>query len=183
MFVPYWIFVGMSPLLYMKDLGVSLTHFGYYQGILAFSFALGSVGYGLIIHKLDQKMMLKLANFIYITSFMLIVYLALVAHASPVTITAAMLIFVIGQIIPSTLIYPICLNYMPQAKGRVSGTVGAGSLILQSIGLQIAGFIYVGTFRNVGIIIAMFILLTAISLYFVLHNRAIMMFAKKGNAQ
>ena len=25
MFVPYWIFVGMSPLLYIKDLGVSLA--------------------------------------------------------------------------------------------------------------------------------------------------------------
>jgi DHA1 family bicyclomycin/chloramphenicol resistance-like MFS transporter len=30
--VPYWLFLGMSPILYMKDLGVSLSHYGYYQG-------------------------------------------------------------------------------------------------------------------------------------------------------
>ena len=40
-FVPYWIFVGMSPLLYIKDLGVTLSHFGYYQGVLALVFASG----------------------------------------------------------------------------------------------------------------------------------------------
>lgn len=51
MFVPYWIFVGISPLLYMKDLHVSLIQFGYYQGILALVFAVGSVLFGLIMHE------------------------------------------------------------------------------------------------------------------------------------
>ncbi|MGI4852154.1 MAG: MFS transporter [Janthinobacterium lividum] len=54
-FLPYWIFVGMSPLLYMKDLGVSLAHFGYYQGAMALVFALGSLLYGSVIDKYDQK--------------------------------------------------------------------------------------------------------------------------------
>lgn len=54
-FVPYWVFVGMSPLLYMEDLGVSLTHFGYYQGALAFIFAIGSLSFGFIVGKYDQK--------------------------------------------------------------------------------------------------------------------------------
>jgi DHA1 family bicyclomycin/chloramphenicol resistance-like MFS transporter len=42
MFLPYWVFVGMLPLLYMKDLRVSLAHFGYYQGVLALASGLGS---------------------------------------------------------------------------------------------------------------------------------------------
>ena len=41
MCVPYWIFLGMSPILYMKDLGVSLEYYGYYQGAWALVFALG----------------------------------------------------------------------------------------------------------------------------------------------
>lgn len=183
LFVPYWIFVGMSPLLYMKDLGVNLTHFGYYQGILAFTFALGSVIYGFFVHQFEQKRMLQIANLILMTSFGFIVYLAINNHVGPIFITAAMLIFVIGQVIPSTLIYPICLNYMPQAKGRVSGIMGATSLILQSIGLQIAGYMYIGTFRNVGLMIAFFIFLTVLSLFWVTHNRAIMTFAEKQENQ
>ncbi len=179
LFVPYWIFVGMSPLLYMQDLGVSLSHFGYYQGALALSFAVGSVGYGLMIHRFDHKKMLHLSNGIFTLSLLLIAYLAFVNSTQPLAITIALLLFVIGQIIPSTIIYPICLNLMPQLKGRVSGLVYAGSLILQSIGLQLAGLYYVGSFRNIGIIIALFILMAIISLFFVISNRDIMNFSQR----
>src|SRR5579863_2290959 len=62
MYVPYWIFVGMSPLLYMKALGVSLSHFGYYQGALALVFALGSVLFGLIMHRYKLNKMLAISS-------------------------------------------------------------------------------------------------------------------------
>jgi DHA1 family bicyclomycin/chloramphenicol resistance-like MFS transporter len=55
MYVPYWIFVGVSPLLYVKDMGVSLARFGYYQGSLALVFALGCVLFSMIIHQYPQK--------------------------------------------------------------------------------------------------------------------------------
>jgi DHA1 family bicyclomycin/chloramphenicol resistance-like MFS transporter len=173
-FVPYWIFVGMSPLLYMEDLGVSLSHFGYYQGALALCFALGSVGYGLLIKKFDKKKMLQLSNFIFLLSFILVGLIAFFNTTQPLVITLVLLLFVIGQIVPSTLIYPLCLNYMPQAKGRVSGLIAGSSLVLQSIGLQIAGLYYIGSFRNIGVIIGGFILLVVTSLYFVLNNRELM---------
>lgn len=179
LFVPYWIFVGMSPLLYMQDLHVSLSHFGYYQGVLALAFALGSVSYGLMVHKFDHKKMLHFSNLIFTLSFIMLIYLTFTDSTRPLLITAALLLFVIGQIIPSTLIYPICLNFMPQAKGRVSGLVNGSGLILQSIGLQLAGFYYSGSFRNVGIIIALFILMTIISLFFTIQNRDIMNFSKE----
>ena len=174
LFAPYWIFVGMSPLLYMDDLGVSLMHFGYYQGALALAFALGSVCYGLVIHKFSQKKMLWISNFIFLTSFALVAYLAFVNNAEPLAITLAILVFVIGQIVPSTIIYPLCLNYMPQAKGRVSGLVGGVSLVLQAIGLQLAGFYYAGSFRNVGIIISISIIMIVITLWMVLNNKTLM---------
>lgn len=176
MLVPYWVFVGMSPLLYMEDLGVSLAHFGYYQGGLALTFALGSVCYGLVINKFDQKKMLQLANLIFIASFILVAVLALVDTPSPLSVTLVLLIFVIGQIVPSTIIFPLCLNYLAPMKGRVSGLVGGMSLILQSIGIQVAGFFYAKSFQNIGIIIAFFILLAIISLHFVIKNREIMNF-------
>lgn len=179
LFVPYWIFVGMSPLLYMESLGVSLPYFGYYQGGLALAFALGSVCYGLTISKFDQKKMLYLSNQIFIASFIAVACLAFLDSAHPLAITLAILLFVIGQIVPSTIIYPLCLNFMPQAKGRVSGLVNASGLILQSVGLQLAGFYYVGSFRNVGLIIAAFIFMTAITLFFAIKNQEIMNFNHK----
>jgi DHA1 family bicyclomycin/chloramphenicol resistance-like MFS transporter len=159
MCVPYWIFVGTSSLLYIKDLGVSLSHFGYYQGILAFVFAVGSVIYGLMIKNNDynQKKMLVITIQIFMASFILMTWLAVTNSANPLWITVSILIFVIGQIIPSTILYPLSLNFMPQAKGRVSAIIQGGRLIFTALALQITGYFYQGSFRNIGVLIIMFI--------------------------
>lgn len=175
-FIPYWIFVGMSPLLYIKDLGVSLKHFGYYQGVLAFAFGIGSILYGLMIKntEFDQKAMLKISMYIICFSIILIGVATLLNSKSPLFITLSMLVFVIGQIIPSTILYPICLNFLPHAKGRVSAIIQSTRLVLTAIGLQIASYYYVGSFQNTGIIILTVILAAVITLYFVISNRYLM---------
>jgi DHA1 family bicyclomycin/chloramphenicol resistance-like MFS transporter len=170
-FVPYWIFVGMSPILYMEDLRVSLSHFGYYQGVLALVFGLGSILFGLIIARYDQKKMLYVSSQIFIVGFMSIVLIAFLDSPPPLLITLAFLPFIIGGIIPSVILQPLCLNFMPQAKGRVSAIIQGGRLVLSSLGLQLAGYYYGGSFRNIGIIIACFILLAIITLFFVIKNR------------
>ncbi len=169
-FVPYWVFVGMSPILYMEDLGVSLSHFGYYQGALALVFGFGSILYGFIINRFDQKRMLYLSSIIYVASLSIITLLSFQNSSSPLFITLAVLLFCIGQIIPTIIIYPLCLNFMPHAKARVSAIMQGGRLILTSISLQIAGYYYAGSFQNIGIIMTCFILLTVISKVFVLRN-------------
>ena len=175
-FLPYWIFVSMSSLLYIKDLGVSLHHFGYYQGVLALVFAIGSVIFGLIIKNshYDQRKMLTIPLLIFMISFLMITILAILNSANPLFITLAIVIFVIGQIIPGTILTPICLNFMPHLKGRVSAIMQGGRLIFTSITIQIVGFIYTGSFQNVGIPIAIFILITVIMLFFVIKNRKLM---------
>lgn len=176
LFVPYWIFVGMSPLLYMKDLGVSLSHFGYYQGVLAIVFALGSILFGLIIKNIayEHKSILRIAICIHMVSLCILAIVTWLDKPGPLLITLAFLPFIIGQIIPSNILYPLSLNFMPHAKARVSAIIQGGRLILTSIGLQIAGYLYVGSFQNIGIILIGFILVGVITLYFVINNRQLM---------
>ncbi|PIZ04818.1 MAG: MFS transporter [Gammaproteobacteria bacterium CG_4_10_14_0_8_um_filter_38_16] len=172
-FVPYWIFVGMSPLLYIKDLGVSLHYFGLYQGVLALVFAIGSVLYGFMIKNKEysQRKMLVATNLILITSLIMILILCFFNTKAPLLITIAITLFVIGQIIPSTLLYPICVNFIPEAKGKISAMLQGGRLIVSATALQIAGFFYFGSFRNIGIIIASFIFIAVIMLFFTIKNR------------
>jgi DHA1 family bicyclomycin/chloramphenicol resistance-like MFS transporter len=177
MFVPYWIFVGMAPLLYMKDLGVSLAHFGYYQGALAFVFALGSIAFGFIIHRYEHTKMLYFAAQIYIVSLISVVLVTLLAGHNPLLITLAFIPFIIGQIIPSNILYPLCLNFMPQAKGRVSAILQGSRLIFSALGLQLAGYYYQGTFLNIGIIISVFIIMVIMTLFLVVKNPELMKFA------
>lgn len=179
MFVPYWIFVGMSPLLYMEDLGVSLSHFGYYQGALALVFALGSLLFGLIISRCDQKKMLSLSNQIFGVSFLCIALITVMDSRNALVITLALLPFIIGQIIPTTVLYPIALNFMPKAKGRVSAVMQGARLIISALCLQLAGYFYQGSFQSIGIMIAIFILMISLTLFFVIRNQALMTFSKE----
>ncbi len=168
-FIPYWIFVGMSPLLYIKDLGVSLSHFGYYQGLLALVFAIGSVLYGFVIKRkdYDQKKMLIVSIWILIISAIVTTFVTIIDSHNPLLITVAF----IGQVIPSTILYPLCLNFIPQAKGRISSIIQGGRLIFAAIGLQMAGYFYQGSFQNIGIVISIFVCIAIISLFFVIKNR------------
>jgi MFS transporter, DHA1 family, multidrug resistance protein len=171
--VPYWVFVGISPILYMENLGVNLSHFGFYQGSLALVFALGSVLFGMIIARHDQKKLLYISTPISVIALLIIALITFVDSFNPLLITLAMLPYIIGQIIPSNILYPICLNYMPEAKGRVAATIRGAHLIFSAIGLQLAGYFYAGSFQNVGVIIMSFIFIGVVTLIMVIRNRQI----------
>lgn len=176
LFVPYWIFVGMSPLLYIKNLGVSLSHFGYYQGVLALVFAIGSIMFGLIIKNIqyEHRTVLRVAACILVVSLLILIFVTFIDKPSPLLITLGFLPFIVGQIIPSNILYPLCLNFIPHSKARVSAVIQGGRLILTSIGVQLAGYFYIGSFQNIGIILIGFILMGIVSLYFVMNNKQLM---------
>lgn len=176
LFVPYWIFVGMSPLLYMEDLGVSLVHFGYYQGFLAFMFALGSIFFGFIVGKYNPKNLLYVAQQIFVFGLLCLLLVTLFNSQNPLLITFAFLPFIIGQIIPSTILYPLCLNFMPEAKARVSAMIQGTRLIFSALSLQVVGYFYQGSFQNIGMMISVFIFLAVLTLFYVLRNRNLMDF-------
>jgi DHA1 family bicyclomycin/chloramphenicol resistance-like MFS transporter len=162
----------------MEDLGVSLSHFGYYQGVLALVFGVGSILFGLIVSRYDPKKMLTLSSSIFIIGFVSVALVTVVNSLNPLLITLAFLPFIIAQIIPSTILGPLYLNFMPHAKGRVSAILQGGRLIFSALSLQLAGYLYQGTFQNIGIIIGGFIFMTVITLYLVIKNRELMKFAQ-----
>lgn len=104
---------------------------------------------------------------------------AFMDSSNPLFITLAFLPFIMGGIIPSVILQPLCLNFMPQAKGRVSAILQGGRLVFSALCLQIAGYFYRGSFQNIGIIITIFILLTVMTLFFVIKSREIMGFSQE----
>jgi DHA1 family bicyclomycin/chloramphenicol resistance-like MFS transporter len=173
MFVPYWIFVGLSPLLYIKDLHISLAHFGYYQGVLALVFAVGSVLFGLMMHEFSQKNILRVAGIIYVVSLIIITYITLIDSQNPLLITVSFIPFIISQIIPSNILVPICINFIPHAKGKISAVLQGSQLIFSALSVVLAGYFYQGTFQNIGIIISVFIIMATLTHYIVIKNREI----------
>ena len=169
-FIPYWIFVGISPLLYLKSLGVSLAHFGYYQGSLALVFAFGSLVFGWFIHRYNHKKLLLVANIILIFSLISLLYVTFLQNHNPLWITLAFIPFVIGQIIPGNLIYPLYLNLMPESKGRLTALIQGGRLIFASIGLQIAGYFYDGSFHTIGLMVSGVVFMGIAVMFYVIRQ-------------
>jgi DHA1 family bicyclomycin/chloramphenicol resistance-like MFS transporter len=112
----------------------------------------------------------------YIVSLVSVVLITFLESANPLFITLAFLPFVISEIIPSNLLFPLCLNFIPQAKGKIAAILQGSRLIFSALSLQLVGYFYQGSFQNIGIIISVFILMVIITQFFVIRNREIMNF-------
>jgi DHA1 family bicyclomycin/chloramphenicol resistance-like MFS transporter len=166
---PYWIFVGMSPLLYVKSLGVDLAHFGYYQGSLALLFALGNFAFSKIVNQVQAKTWLYCATAIFSFSLICLGLSTLTNTSNPLLITLSLMPFIIGQV-PASILYPISLQYQPKMKGQISATIQGLRLILCAISLQIAGFFYRGSFQNIGMIICTVVCFVILTLVLVISH-------------
>ena len=148
--IPYWFFVGISPILYMEDLDVSLEMFGFYQGSMALCFSIFSIASSYFVKKYGQRKCLSFGLYM-ITAFMVAsCSLILLKINDALIITSVMQLLAIGVIFPINILYPLCLESIPDAKGKISALVTSGRLVLTAISLQVAGYIYNGTFSPIG---------------------------------
>lgn len=176
-FVVYWVFVGITPVLYMNDLGLAISQFGLYQGGGALVFAVGCIISGPIIKKYNQKIMLVYSYYLSIAALIVFLLIAFLDVKDPLLITLSFAFYSIGTIIPIIIIYPICINFKSYAKAKTSSMIGMMRLIFTAIGLQIMGYCYNGTFQNIGIILSVSILVSVVTLFFIIRNNKIMEFS------
>jgi len=169
---PYWIFIGISPILYMESLGVSLEQFGFYQGSLCLIFALVSIFSSYLLAKFGQK---KCFDFSIYLLFLFLVFgtsLVLFDVQNPLTITLVLLLLAAGAAFPINILWPLAINVMPNAKGRMTALLISSRLIITSCSLQIVGYLYRGSFFEVGIIMLSTLVLSLLFCYrlFALDN-------------
>jgi DHA1 family bicyclomycin/chloramphenicol resistance-like MFS transporter len=156
----YWIFIGMSPIFYMEDLGVSLKSFGFYQGALAAIFSIGSFGSGFFLRRYGQKNCFFFSVGILVIFATILPVLILLKINNPMVITLVMMLESIGLIMPINILWPLMLDCIPGAKGRLAAVVVASRLIVTALSIQMASFFYDGTFRSLGLAMGLFIVLS-----------------------
>lgn len=149
----YYTFVGIAPILYREGLGVSLQDFGWYQGSICFSFAIVSLLSGHLVKWWGtiQCMRASCAGMVIFTIGL--IWMIASSVQSPLTITLFMNVFAVSCAIPIALLYPLGLNAMPEAKGKISAMQVATRLGSTALALQVAGYVYDGTFFGVGVLL------------------------------
>lgn len=160
--IPYWVFIGISPILYMEGFGVPLEHFGYYQGALATVFGTVSLLSGRLFKLFGQKTCFYAGCFLCGLSGCLILMAGILNITNPFHLTCIMAILSAGAIFPVNILYPVALEIIAGAKGRIAAIIVAIRLICTAIGVQLVGYYYDGNFLNVSII--MFICLSIFGL-------------------
>ncbi|OGT69672.1 MAG: hypothetical protein A3J38_04950 [Gammaproteobacteria bacterium RIFCSPHIGHO2_12_FULL_45_9] len=160
----YWLFIGISPILFMQGLGVSLSQFGLYQGSLAGIFAVVSLLSPKILNKLGQKTCFQAGVIMTMISVALIILVSLSATKNPLIITAILMFYAISVVFPVNILYPLSLEVLPNAKARTAALIMAGRLIFTALALELTSYFYNGTFLNVGLAMAIFLIL---SLFFI----------------
>lgn len=149
----YYVFVGISSILYREGLGVELQDFGWYQGSVCFSFAFFSLLGGTFVQWWGARNCLK-GSLVCLCIFCAgLIYLIVEDVKSPLAITSFMCLYATGCAIPATILYPLGINAIEEAKGKISAILVASRLVFTAIGLQIAGYVYDGSFTRIGIVL------------------------------
>lgn len=159
---PYWTFVGIAPLLYMDDMGVSIEMFGLYQGILALCFGVVSFTIGFWFKLIGKNNAFIMGCVVCATSSFAILVVSLCDYMTPNLITGMMLILSFGVVFPMTIIYPSALESFVDNKGKMAAFMTSSRLIVTSICLELVGHYYDNSFKPISIVI--FVLL-CISLF------------------
>lgn len=150
--VPFWVFIGMAPLFYMEGMGVSLENFGYYQGALAFTFGIVSLTSGLWLQYFGVRRCFYGSMIICILTTIAIGFVSVMNLNHPLLITGISMGWSTGVVLPINILYPLALESLEGAKGRISAAIQSVRLLITAFGLQFAGYFYHGTFQPIAFV-------------------------------
>jgi DHA1 family bicyclomycin/chloramphenicol resistance-like MFS transporter len=176
---PYWVFIGIAPILYMDGMGVSLTDFGYYQGALALSFAVISLSSAYFLKIFGTKACFYVSLIICLISLVLTTLVAILQFNYPLLITGILVIWSMGVVLPINILYPMSLEVIEGAKGRIAATIQSSRLLLTAMGLQFVGYLYVGSFKPLGLTMVITFGLSLYGLYILLTKYKIAIGSEK----
>lgn len=142
----YWVFVGMSSILYVEDMGIPLTQFGYYQGSIAVAFGAACLLSPLLFKVIEPQKCLKWSLYLTFIIGLGLVFMGYFIKDKPLYISIGVCLFSIVLVFPLNIAYPKALDMHPEYKGRAGALINVGILVFTAIGLQLVSFFYGGKF-------------------------------------
>ncbi len=166
---PFWVFLCMSPIYYVNDMGVPLIEYMWYKNILAIIFGVISLMNGILVNKFGYKNSFFFSIMMCFISIICQFVIVLMGIDEPRIITAAMAILTVGTAFLINFLYANALTTIKDHMGKVSVVIHSVRLIFTSISLSVVSKMYDGNFFVIGTtLIAMMLtgLLITLFLYF-----------------
>ncbi len=172
----YWIFISMSPILYMDDLGVNLKDFGLYQGAIAAVFSIGSLSSAYALKRFGTRNCFIVSSILVGVFFILTAAISILNVKDPVVITLVMLVQAISMVYPINILWPLALDAVKGARGRMGAMLVTMRLVVCAISIEIASYFYAGNFVSVGIAICITLLVSMITCYMLIKEYKVLEF-------
>lgn len=166
----YWVFIGMSPILYMQDFKVSLENFGLYQGAIAATFAAGSFSSSYLLKRYSAQSCFTVASYLVVVFFISVLAITILDVKDPLIITIVMIIQAISMVYPINILWPLALDSVPNAKVRVGALLVTLRLAVSAIAIQIASYFYDCSFFAIGTTIYLTLGVSMIACYVLLKD-------------
>lgn len=167
---PYFILAALAPILYIDAYGISLKHFGLYQGSLCLVFAIFSFGSGWIIRKFGTKKPVFASLIFYFIYVICASYILVQRIDNPIIITSSMFLLSAAAVAPCNILYPLMFNIIPESKGKTSAILTSVKMITLATGVQFASYFYDNSFLMIGITIIIIVITSLFFTYKILFS-------------
>ncbi len=148
---PFWIFIGMAPILYMGAMKVGLESFGLYQGMMAGVFSVISLSSGYWLKKFGPKRCFNTGLALLLLFIPTTIALMVFKVHDPLIITLVCMLQAAGIIFPINIIWPFSLEAVPNAKGRMSAILVGSRMLVTALSIQLVSAFYHDTFSSIGL--------------------------------
>ncbi|MDZ5762188.1 MFS transporter [Candidatus Cyrtobacter comes] len=152
--VPYIVFIGIIPILYISDAGLEQQTFAYHPLSLAIAFGLVSFLSGGLIKRFGKKKCLYIGILFLAVHAILMICISIMRVSSPIIITLCELISSVAVVFPINILFPYAMKVSGEKSGMMSALMSAARLALSFIGLWVVGALHDGTVRYLGLWIA-----------------------------
>lgn len=166
----YWIFIGMSPILYMNALKVDILSFGFYQGVIAAGFSIVSLMSNRLTQWFGVVKCMRISILLILVFFLLVLFLVIFDIRNPKIITGIMLLQAISMAYPLNILWPVAVTSVPGANARMGALLVNFRFLVTAISIQIVSYFYHGSFVSIGVAILV-TLFIALACGYVLHKK------------
>lgn len=143
---PYFIFIGIIPLLFMEELGVTLNDYVYYQGSVVALFATLSLLIPFFMKSGNLNKMIKWSIYLSFGALGASFITSLFVRDNPLVITTFMWLFTIGITLPPTLMFAQAMDLHPELRACASSLIQSIRMLFMALGSAMAGALYNGTY-------------------------------------
>ncbi len=169
--IPYFVFVGVAPLLYLNDIGMPMSQYVWFQASVVAVFSLLSLVVSYWTDSLDMDRLNRISIWFLFFTAIALVLVGLLMVDNPWLLTGLMCCAAAGMVVPCLVLYAKAISRFPELQASSNALFQSVRMLMLSIGSALAGAVYNGTYAPIGMISGFYVLLGFLLVFPILREK------------